>query len=189
MTQPFGATQDDDRVTEPASPAKDNDRVTAPAPSAEDDPRAEPAAAPGADRGAVTELIVRTFRLNGILLDIGESFARPAGLTSARWQVLGAVLRSPLTVAGIAREMGLTRQSVQRNADLLADTGLAVYLDNPAHRRAKLLAPTEAGRAAIRQIAVKQHVWAQALTDRIGESQLRQAVETLQAVIADLDPP
>ncbi len=42
--------------------------------------------------------------------------------------------------------MGLTRQSVQRIADLLVERGLAAYADNPAHRRAKLVTPTSAGR-------------------------------------------
>ena len=149
---------------------------------------ATPAGPAGGDRGAVTELIMRTFQLNGIFLTVGESLSRPAGLTSARWQVLGAVLRSPLSVAGIARHMGLTRQSVQRIANVLVDDGLAAYLDNPAHRRAKLLTPTDAGRAAIRRIAPTQHAWAQALTDRVGEAQLRQALKTLDAVIAALGP-
>src|SRR5947208_697900 len=72
--------------------------------------------------------------------------------TAAWWQVLGPVLGPPLPVAGIAREMGLTRQSVQRIADILVERGLAEYRDNPAHRRAKLLVPTEAGRAAIGRI-------------------------------------
>src|SRR5690606_23251823 len=80
-------------------------------------------------------------------LAVAEELARPAGLTAARWQVLGAVLTEPLTVSGIARAMGITRQSVQRIADLLVDQGLAEYRTNPAHRRAKLLAPTAAGRA------------------------------------------
>jgi DNA-binding MarR family transcriptional regulator len=137
---------------------------------------------------AVTDLVMRTFRLNGIFLTVGDALARPAGLTAARWQVLGAVLASPLSVAGIAREMGLARQSVQRIANLLVSHKLAAYVENPAHRRAKLLAPTEAGRRAIREIAVEQHVWARALEERVGEPQLRQAVETLDRVIAALDP-
>src|SRR5262245_42519437 len=92
------------------------------------------------------------FRLNGQFLLLAEGLARPAGLTAARWQVLGAVLTEPLSVAGIARVMGITRQSVQRNADLLVADGLAEYGPNPAHRRAKLLRPTGAGLAAVRRI-------------------------------------
>ena len=82
---------------------------------------------------AVTELVLKTFRLNGLFLQVAESIARPVGLTAAWWQVLGAVLDGPLTVAGIAREMGLARQSVQRIADLLAARGLAEYRPNQRH--------------------------------------------------------
>ena len=92
------------------------------------------------------------FRLNGQFLALAEELARPAGLTAARWQVLGAVLTTPLPVAGIARAMGITRQSVQRLADILVAEGLAEYLPNPTHRRAKLLQPTGAGLAAVRAI-------------------------------------
>ena len=45
--------------------------------------------------------------------------------------------------------MGLTRQAVQRIADLLVDRGLAEYRPNPDHRRAKLLACTEAGAVVV----------------------------------------
>src|SRR5690606_6678549 len=71
------------------------------------------AAAPehAGDRGR-QELLSRAalgvFRLNGQFLQLAEELARPAGLTAARWQVLGAVLGEPLPVAGIARVMGIT---------------------------------------------------------------------------------
>ena len=90
-----------------------------------------------------------SFRLNGQLLAVAEELARPVGLTAAWWQVLGAALGEPQSVSEIARAMGLTRQSVQRIADLLVERGLAAYADNPAHRRAKLVTPTSAGREAV----------------------------------------
>ncbi|MCX5391625.1 MarR family winged helix-turn-helix transcriptional regulator [Streptomyces sp. NBC_00094] len=101
---------------------------------------------------ALSRTALGVFRLNGQFLAVSEKLAEPAGLTAAWWQVLGAVLPEPLPVAGIARVMGITRQSVQRIADLLVREGLAAYEANPAHRRAKLLTPTEAGRAAIDRI-------------------------------------
>ncbi|KOG11937.1 MULTISPECIES: MarR family winged helix-turn-helix transcriptional regulator [Streptomyces] len=101
---------------------------------------------------ALSRTALGVFRLNGQFLAVSEKLAEPAGLTAAWWQVLGAVLPQPLPVSGIARVMGITRQSVQRIADLLVREGLAAYEPNPAHRRAKLLAPTEAGRAAVRRI-------------------------------------
>ncbi|MFF2567789.1 MarR family winged helix-turn-helix transcriptional regulator [Streptomyces sp. NPDC058084] len=105
-----------------------------------------------AQQDALSRTALSVFRLNGQFLAVSEKLAEPAGLTAAWWQVLGAVLPEPLPVSGIARAMGITRQSVQRVADLLVREGLAAYEPNPAHRRAKLLAPTETGRAAVRRI-------------------------------------
>ena len=120
------------------------------------------------------------FRLNGQFLAVAEELARPAGLTASWWQVLGAVLREPLPVAGVARAMGITRQSVQRVADLLVDTGRAEYRPNPAHRRAKLLAPTEAGRAAVARIDPGHAAFADRLAEAMGEEELAEAVRVLE---------
>jgi len=120
------------------------------------------------------------FKLNGQFLSLAEELAGPAGLTAAWWQVLGAVLPAPLTVAGIAREMGITRQSVQRIADLLVDRGLAEYGDNPAHRRAKLLAPTDAGRAAVHRINPAHAIAARALARTVGRERLTEIVAALR---------
>lgn len=134
----------------------------------------------------MTDIVIRTFRLNGQLLAAAETMARPAGLTAAWWQVLGAVLREPLPVSGIARDMGLTRQSVQRIADLLVDKGLAEYLPNPAHRRAKLLRPTDAGWAAISAIRASQHAFANRISAAIGERDLRHALKVMDRLVTVL---
>ncbi|WP_328425317.1 MarR family winged helix-turn-helix transcriptional regulator [Streptomyces sp. NBC_00443] len=127
------------------------------------------------------------FKLNGQFLAVAEELARPAGLTAAWWQVLGAVLGEPLPVAGVARAMGITRQSVQRIADLLVDKGLAEYRPNPAHRRAKLLAPTEEGRAAISRIDPGHAVLADRLADAFGDAELAEAVRVLERLSKVLD--
>src|SRR5690348_560338 len=130
---------------------------------------------------------ITSFKLNGQFLAIAEELAGPAGLTAAWWQVLGAVLREPLPVAGIAREMGITRQSVQRIADLLVERGLAAYRPNPAHRRAKLLAPTEEGRVAVRRIDPGHAALADRLAEAFGEAELAEAVGVLERLSKVLD--
>jgi DNA-binding MarR family transcriptional regulator len=127
------------------------------------------------------------FRLNGQFLAVAEELARPAGLTAARWQVLGAVLTEPRSVAGIARVMGITRQSVQRNADLLVADGLAEYVPNPAHRRAKLLRPTDEGLAAVRRIDPAHAAVAEQLAAELGREAFERVVETLTRLSAALD--
>jgi DNA-binding MarR family transcriptional regulator len=127
----------------------------------------------------LSDAALTVFRLNGQFLSLAEDLARPAGLTAARWQVLGAVLPEPLPVAGIARVMGITRQSVQRNADLLVGDGLAEYAPNPAHRRAKLLRVTPAGLAAVRRIDPAHATAARALADEVGHDELARTVDAL----------
>ena len=124
-----------------------------------------------------------SFRLNGRFLAIAEELARPAGLTGARWQVLGSVLDEPLSVADIARRVGVTRQSVQRVADDLVADGLAEYQENPAHRRAKLLRPTDDGRGAVRRIGPAHAALAKRLADGAGAEQLRGALNALNTLL------
>src|SRR5262245_59015055 len=101
-------------------------------------------------RTAITALIIEVFRLNGCLLDAGDDLVGGIGLSSARWQVLGAVAAATnsLPVAHIARNMGLSRQAVQRLANDLERDGLIRFASNPHHERAKLVVLTEAGQRA-----------------------------------------
>jgi DNA-binding MarR family transcriptional regulator len=137
------------------------------------------------------ELLSRTalavFRVHGQMLEVSEDLARPVGLTAARWQVLGAILPEPLPVSGIARVMGLTRQGVQRTADLLVEQGLAEYRRNPAHQRAKLLAVTEEGLAAVRRIGPGHHEFAQRLSKQLGPDEFARVADALEQLITALD--
>ncbi|MFD3661341.1 MarR family winged helix-turn-helix transcriptional regulator [Streptomyces sp. NPDC058659] len=140
------------------------------------------------EQDALSRTALGVFRLNGQFLAVSEKLAEPAGLTAAWWQVLGAVLPEPLPVAGIARVMGITRQSVQRIADLLVREGLAAYETNPAHRRAKLLAPTEAGRAAIDRIEPGHAELAALLARELGgQEAFDETVRVLERLSAALD--
>ena len=91
--------------------------------------------------------------MNGRLLAEGDRLTRDFGQTSARWQVLGAVLHKAQPVAAIVRDMGITRQRVQRTADLLEGEGLVEHVDNPAHRRGKLVRLTREGEETLAGIS------------------------------------
>ncbi len=127
------------------------------------------------------------FRLNGQFLDLAEQLARPAGITAAWWQVLGAVIDTPLSVSDIGRSMGVSRQAVQRTADLLVGKGLAEYHDNPAHRRAKLVALSDRGRAAIEAIGPQHAHAAERLVAAMGEAELANAVAAMTKLSEVLD--
>jgi DNA-binding MarR family transcriptional regulator len=76
---------------------------------------------------------------------------------------------------------------VQRIADILAERGLARYLPNPAHRRAKLLTPTDEGRAAIARISPGAAAAAAQLVKALGEQPLADTVAALQSLSAALE--
>ena len=140
-----------------------------------------------AEGDALTALVLPAFELNGEFLAAAHDIATPHGLTPAWWQVLGGVLDQPRSVAEIGRRMGITRQGVQRVADLLVERGLAEYRPNPAHRRAKLLACTQAGHWAIRRITVEQRPWADRIGADVGAEDLRTVLATMRTLIAVLE--
>ena len=135
-----------------------------------------------AEGEAFTSLILETFRFNGQLLAAGDRLTRGLGLSSARWQVLGALADASLPVAQIARNMGLKRQSVQRLVDILAKDGLVEFAENPNHRRAKLVALTEQGHATLEEITRIQIVWANRLTLGLNADELELAVRVIQTL-------
>src|SRR5436853_538967 len=112
------------------------------------------------DGDAFAALSIAVLRFSAHLQAEGDALAKPAGQTSARWQVLAAADHAPMSVADAARALGLARQGVQRIADLLEGEGLIAYRANPVHQRAKLMELTEAGKRALADISGRQAVWA-----------------------------
>lgn len=131
-------------------------------------------------------LVLDVFRLSGYFLHAADHITAGSRLTAARWQVLGSVLHESLTVANIARNMGLTRQSVQRIADILVKEGLCEYQPNPAHRRSKLLLATTQGLQSIQQIRPKVLAWSKKVRRLVGEEMLYDAACSIKEIIAVL---
>lgn len=131
---------------------------------------------------AMTELILEVFRLNGQLLEAGDRLTKPFGLTSARWQVLGAIelAGQPLTVPQIGRQMGISRQAVQRVANDLASLGFITFENNPDHARAKLLVPTNKGQEALIKIDIGQIEWSNDLAQGLDAARLNEALVVLR---------
>jgi DNA-binding MarR family transcriptional regulator len=122
----------------------------------------------------LTRVILATFRLNGTLLQAGDELIRDLGVSSARWQVLGALDLGPLPVAQIARDLGHKRQGVQPTVDRLEAQRLVEFRENPNHQRAKLVALTPKGRAVLDEIDARQESWVNALAEALPIEALRQ---------------
>jgi DNA-binding MarR family transcriptional regulator len=116
---------------------------------------------------ALTGLMLDLFRLNSLLLTSGDRLVARLGLTSARWQVLGAILGAerPQPVAWLARDMGANRQNVQRIINDLQREGLVAFEANPHHRRAQLVVLTEKGKRAFDAAMRLQAPWINSLSE------------------------
>jgi DNA-binding IclR family transcriptional regulator len=131
----------------------------------------------------IDELVLEIFRVNARVLAAGDVAVKGAGLTSARWKVLGAVARTDakLSVANIARTMGLTRQAVQRIANELVTAGLIEWEENPRHQRSPLAVLTDDGRAtydaAMRQWRAN---WASAIEEVFPEAEIAETTKRLR---------
>jgi DNA-binding MarR family transcriptional regulator len=129
-------------------------------------------------------MMLEVLRLHGLWLAAGDRLTQPLGLSSAHWQVLGALhlAGEPLPVAHIARQMGLTRQSVQRTVDILAADGLVAFADNPHHRRAKLVSFTTRGSRTIDEVHRLQITWAHDLAHGLSVHAFHDALQLLEAM-------
>ena len=96
---------------------------------------------------ALTDMILTMFRVNNLTMTWGDRLVAPLGLTSARWQILGAIAVADRSqpVAWLARDLGANRQNIQRIVNDLAKEGLVEFQPNPHHRRAHLVVLTEKG--------------------------------------------
>ncbi|MEM7462311.1 MAG: helix-turn-helix domain-containing protein [Pseudomonadota bacterium] len=111
---------------------------------------------------ALTALILDVFKLNGRLLVAGDRLVAELGLTSARWQVLGAIAYAdrPESVAWHARTMGVHRQGIQRIVNELEKEGIVEFESNPHHKRAHLVVLTSKGRKLFDAALALQIPWA-----------------------------
>jgi DNA-binding MarR family transcriptional regulator len=138
---------------------------------------------------ALTQVLLAVFRLNGRLLATGDELSAPERLSSARWQVLGALAGAnrPLTMPQIARRMGLARQSVHATVKPLVADGLLEFVDNVDHQRSQLVQPTADGLARLDAVDARQAEWVNRLANGLDEHRLLDAADLLTVLIARLE--
>jgi DNA-binding MarR family transcriptional regulator len=116
---------------------------------------------------ALTNVMLDLFRLSSLLLTAGDRLVARLGLTSARWQILGAIAYAERAqpVAWLARDLGANRQNVQRIVNDLREEGLVAFEVNPHHRRAHLVVLTEKGKRSFAAAMELQAPWVNGLSD------------------------
>jgi DNA-binding MarR family transcriptional regulator len=139
---------------------------------------------------ALTSLMLDLFRLNSLFLTAGDRLVATLNLTSARWQILGAIVSAERSqpVAWIARDLGANRQNVQRIINDLLKDRLVVFEPNPHHRRAQLVVLTAKGKQAFDAAMELQIPWVNRLSAGLTVKELEtahRAITTLRQKLKD----
>lgn len=135
-----------------------------------------------------TDAVLAVFRANGLLLAWGDRFVAPLGLTSARWQMLGALALAgePLSAPRIAEEMGVTRQGAQKQLDLLVGDGLVERMDNPSHLRSPLYRLTSKGDGVYAKVERRWREHAEAFASQVSAGDIAAARRFLSSLARQL---
>ncbi|MDE8653519.1 MarR family winged helix-turn-helix transcriptional regulator [Novosphingobium album (ex Liu et al. 2023)] len=142
-----------------------------------------------ASRHPLVGLVDETSRLHGRLKSAFAAARQSVGLGPSESMVLNAVVEAerPPTVAQIGRSLGFPRQIVQRAANALRDAGLLEAADNPDHKRAALLVPTERGIALKRQADAMADAIAEELIPALDMQDVHEAIEALHKIRKQLE--
>lgn len=137
----------------------------------------------------LTDAVLDLFRVNSLLLAEGDRMVGSLGLTSARWQVLGAIVYAarPEPVAWLARDLGGNRQNVQRIVNDLNAEGLVAFAPNPHHRRAQLVVLTPAGQKAFDEAMRLWRPWANRLAAGHSAKDFQTFAEVLKSLRRTLE--
>jgi len=95
-------------------------------------------------------------------------------------------LIGPMTVPQIAEMRPTSRQRMQRLADELAAEGLVELVDNPKHRRSKLVRLTKKGEARYRELNARLLAIASTMGVGLSEADIRRTIEMVRRLGEDV---
>ena len=95
-------------------------------------------------------------------------------------------LLGPLTVPQIAQMRPTSRQRMQRLADELAAEGLVDFIDNPKHRRSKLVQLTRNGEARYSELNARLLEIASTMGVALSEVDVRKTIEIVRHLSDDV---
>ncbi len=130
----------------------------------------------------IIDLVLTVFRVNGTLLTCGDKISDNFQLTSARWQLLGAIALAehPLTAPQIGGSMGISRQGVQKQLKYLLKEEFLTIIANPQKERSPLYTLTAKGQKAYDELMALNQQWIQALLPHFSVEALYCTVQTLK---------
>lgn len=134
---------------------------------------------------ALESLFGETVSLSHRLRTVAEHVHQQGETSAGKLGVLrGLDLFGPRTVPQIARARPVSRQYIQALVDELAEEGHVEFLDNPAHKRSRLVRLTPKGKGFLHAAIRRQGKLLARLKIGIPEKDLRSAASVLHTLRA-----
>jgi DNA-binding MarR family transcriptional regulator len=155
-------------------------------------------AAAGGRGEAIAELLLEVAQFNFRLRAAGKRMGLVTSWGAGAFGFLRSLaLLGPLTVPQIAEMRPTSRQRMQRLADELAADGLVAFVDNPRHRRSKLVRLTREGEARYRDLHGRLAAFSAVLGGELSDADVSRTVEIVRRLSGKLkcrlergqDPP
>jgi DNA-binding MarR family transcriptional regulator len=144
-------------------------------------PRTKPRPIVGSKSEAIAELMLEVAQCFFRIRAVGQK----TGLITSWGGGAFGFMRSlavlgPLTVPQIAQMRPTSRQRMQRLADELATEGLVRFVDNPKHRRSKLVQLTPRGDVRYRELHARFMAIASTMGAALSEADVRRTTEIVR---------
>jgi DNA-binding MarR family transcriptional regulator len=136
---------------------------------------------------AVAELILEVVQCFFRIRAVGQKTGLITSWGGGAYGFLRSLAQlGPLTVPQIAQMRPTSRQRMQRLADELAAQGFVDFVDNPKHRRSKLVQLTRKGDACYRRLNEQFLSIASTMGGALSEADIRKTVEIVRHLSNDM---
>ena len=139
---------------------------------------------------AIADLMLEVAQFFFRLRAVGQKTGLITGWGAGAFGFLRSLaLLGPLTVPQIAAMRPTSRQRMQRLADELAADGLIEFIDNPRHRRSKLLRLTSKGDTRYREMSARFLAIAATMGAGLSEPDIRRTTEIVRRLSEEVKGP
>jgi DNA-binding MarR family transcriptional regulator len=138
---------------------------------------------------AERDLVVGVIQLANLLMRRLAPIFEKANVTPQQWAILSALTDSqaPLTAAGLARKMLVSKQNMTGMIARLEQLGLTERHDDPRDLRSSRVQLTRRGRALVEKFRPAYEEWRSKLVGELSERDVALLTRTVDRLIADLE--
>jgi len=135
------------------------------------------------------DLIVGVIQLANLLTRRLAPIFEKSKITPQQWAVLSVLGESdaPMTLAGLARKLLVSKQNMTGMAARLEQLGLAERSDDPNDLRSSRVQLTRKGRATVDKLRPAYSEWLGKLGKDVSERDMQSLTRTVERLIAELE--